>query len=135
MKKNIIPIIIGSVFILMFAIILYRVFSQNADANHDVFVQERVRFLLAGNAMIDIESIEVYETEDSVYCMIEYKITLDQETNDSFMITEKNSNFVVYHGFEQNFPAFMAAYENARTSHIAKIVYTAQQITSFVDNA
>ena len=123
-----------SFIILIVGLVIIRFYfeSEPRDSSHDEFVIEGLERILSRTTDTTILNIEVYETEDEIYYLIEYSALWEEEIIENYAFEGKTWPFTIYQGSMKDYPSYTSEFEDARNNYQKKIVYSQNEIDTFI---
>jgi hypothetical protein len=131
MNKKYISIIIITVLLVLIIIRFYPK-TEPSETYHDEFVIEGLERILNRTTDTTILNIEVYETEDNFYYLIEYSALWQEEIINNYAFEGSTWGFTIYQGSMNDYPSYTSEFEDARINYQRKIVYSQNEINAFV---
>lgn len=131
MNKKYISIMI---IIVLVGLIIIRFYpkTEPRESSYDEFVMEGLRKILTRTIDTTILSVEVYETEDELYYLIEYSALWQEEIINNYAFEGKTWGFTIYQGSMNDYPSYTSEFEDAKINFQKKTVYSQNKITAFV---
>ncbi|AUD63212.1 hypothetical protein BK010_06265 [Tenericutes bacterium MO-XQ] len=131
MNKKYISIIIITVLLVLIIIRFYPK-TEPSETYHDEFVIEGLERILTRTTDTTILNIEVYETEDNFYYLIEYSALWQEEIINNYAFEGSTWGFTIYQGSMNDYLSYTSEFEDARINYQRKIVYSQNEINAFV---
>ncbi len=129
MKKYIIPAIL--ILVVLSSVFLYLKTNQEDNA-HEEFALVGLRRILTRTTDTTILSVEVYETEDELYYLIEYSAFWQEEIIYNYAFEGMTWGFTIYQGSMNDYPSYTSEFEDAKINFQKKTVFSQDEINAFI---